>query len=92
MMTFSPFLGSSDYETFQTIDVEDDMAEICLFTTNDEVTLEYNDTVILRFTPDSDRLISGVESRGGFIRDTATVHIIDNDSKYHISSIFFSEL
>ena len=66
---------------FHPIDVEDNMAEIRLFTTNDEVTLEYNDTVILRFTPGSDRLIPGVESFGEFIRDTATVNIVDNDSK-----------
>ena len=56
--------------------------DIRLFTINDEITLEYDDTVILRFTPDSPLLIPGVESEGEFIRDTATVHIIDNDSKY----------
>ena len=54
-MTFFLFLGPSDFVTFQAIDVEDNMAEIHLFTLNDEVTLEYDDTVIiLRFTPDSD--------------------------------------
>ena len=58
------------------------MAEMRLFTLSDEVTLEYDDTVILRFTPDSDSLIFGVNGRGEFIRDTATLHIIDNDSKY----------
>ena len=80
-MTFSLFLGPSDFETFQAIDVEDNMAEIRLFITNDEVTLEYDETVILRFSPDSDHLISGVKGRGEYIRDTATVHIIDSDSK-----------
>ena len=65
----------------QSITVDGSMANIRFFTTNDEVTLEYEDTVILRFTPDSDRLIPGVESVGQFIRDTATVTIIDNDSK-----------
>ena len=57
-------------------------AEICLFTSNDVLTLEYNDTVLLRFAPDSPLLIAGVENAGGYIRDTATVYIIDNDSKY----------
>ena len=58
-------------------------AEICLFTSNDVLTLEYNDTVLLRFAPDSLILIPGVENAGEYVRDTATVYIIDNDSKYH---------
>ena len=65
----------------------DSSVEIHLFTSNDMVTLEYNDTVILKFTPDSILLISGVESRGEFIRDSATVNIIDNDCKFAKISI-----
>ena len=57
-------------------------AEICLFTSNDVLTLEYNDTVLLRFAPDNPLLIAGIENAGEYIRDTATVYIIDNDSKY----------
>ena len=56
-------------------------ADICLFTTNDEITLEYDDTVILTFTPDNPHLLFGIERDGEYIRDTATVSIIDNDSK-----------
>ena len=44
------------------------MAEVRLFTTNDEVTLEYDDTVILRFNPTSPLLIPGVEGEGEFCR------------------------
>ena len=56
-------------------------AEIHLYTSNDDITLEYNDTVILRFAPDNPLLIAGVEDAGEYIRDTAIVYIIDNDSK-----------
>ena len=82
-MTFcsvSLHIGSSDFETFQPIEFENS-AEIHLFTTNDAITLEYNDTVILTFTPDNPRLIGGVASRGEYIRHHATVKIIDNDRK-----------
>ena len=56
-------------------------AEICLFTSNDEITLEYDDRVILSFTPDNPALIPGLEAHGEYIRDTATVQITDDDSK-----------
>ena len=60
-------------------------AEIRLFTSNDEITLEYDDRVILSFTPDNPALIPALEAQGECIRDTATVNIIDNDSKCSIS-------
>ena len=69
-----------DFENLQPIHFETS-ADIRLFTTNDMITLEYNDTVILRFTPDNPLLIPGVESRGEYIRHSATVNITDNDSK-----------
>ena len=61
--------------------MQDNNTEMYLFTINDDVTLEYDDTVILRFTPDNPALIPVVESRGEFIRDIAVVNIIDDDSK-----------
>ena len=72
--------GSTDFEHLQPIRFEIS-AEVRLFTTNDAITLEYDDTVILRFTPTSSLLIPGVEGAGEFVRDTATVNIIDNDRK-----------
>ena len=56
---------------------------IQLFSRNDDITLEYNDTVILRFTanPGLAPLISQLEMAGEYIRDTAIVDIIDNDRK-----------
>ena len=55
--------------------------EIRLFTRNDETTLEYDDSVILTFTPSNPAFITGLEAEGEYTRDTATVHIIDNDSE-----------
>ena len=50
---------------------------------NDDVSLEYNESIILRFTvsPDSPNLIAELEGTGEYIRDTARVNIIDNDRK-----------
>ena len=56
---------------------------IHLFSRNDDITLEYDDTVILRFIviPGFFSLIPQLEAAGEYIRDTAIVDIIDNDSK-----------
>ena len=56
---------------------------IQLFSRNDAITLEYNDTVILRFivNPRLADLIQQLEAAGEYIRDTAIVDIIDNDRK-----------
>ena len=56
---------------------------IQLFSRNDDIILEYNDTVILRFiaAPGVTPLIQALEAAGEYIRDTAIVDIIDNDRK-----------
>ena len=76
----SPSTGSTDFANLQPIAFNTSRS-IRLFTTDDEVTLEYDDTVILRFNPHNPLLISDYENTGEFIRDTAIVNIIDNDSK-----------
>lgn len=63
------------------IPVENNRAEIRLFTSNDEITLEYYDTVILKFDPIFPNFIESAEADGEFIRHTATVIIVDNDCK-----------
>ena len=77
--------GPSDFDPLQPIRVEIDInsepIDIRLFATNDEITLEYNDTVILRFLPQIDDLIEAVESFGEYVRVTSIVTIIDNDRK-----------
>ena len=79
---------SSDFENLQPMGVaiSSDLpsAEIRLFTTNDEVTLEYEDRVLLVFNPTFADLITGLERVGEHVRNTAIVNIIDNDSKYYI--------
>ena len=63
-----------------------DGAEIHLFTAKDEITLEYDDRILLTYTPSVAGLIPGVESAGEYIRNTAIVRIIDNDSKNHCTT------
>ena len=58
-----------------------DNEEIDFSTSNDQITLEYEDRILLTFTPLNEFLIPGVEDLGEYIRDTAIVNIIDNDSK-----------
>ena len=55
--------------------------DIRLFTSNDQITLEYDDRVLLVFTPNDPALIPVVEGAGEYIRNTAIVNIIDNESK-----------
>ena len=55
--------------------------DVSLSAFDDDITLEYNDTIILRFTPDDPDLISSLETAGEYIRDTTTVNIFDNDCK-----------
>ena len=62
------------------VEVEgNDVAIIELRTRNDDITLEYDDSVLLCFTPDEDDLIEFYEEEGEYIRNRVTVHIIDND-------------
>ena len=76
---------SSDFENLQPIGVSVTSAlpsaEIRLFTANDEVTLEYEDRVQLNFIPTAADLITGLESMGEYVRNTAIVIIIDSDCK-----------
>ena len=71
---------SSDFERLTPISVTKS-EEIRLFAANDEITLEYDDRVLLQFTPDNPGLIPGLEAMGEYIRSSATVYIIDSDCK-----------
>ena len=73
-------VGTSDFERLAPIGVRN-RADIRLFTANDEISLEYDDRVLLRFTPDNPALVLFLEGYGEYIRDTTTVHIIDSDCK-----------
>ena len=82
MTLIFPYLGTTDFETVPPIQLANSKAVLQLFTTNDMISLEYEDTVTLKFTPSHSNLIQLVEDGGEFIRDNATVNIIDNDRKY----------
>ena len=63
------------------IAVSNTVTVIRLYTYDDQIALEYSDSVILRYDPANSALIPGLEAAGEYIRHTATVYIIDNDSK-----------
>ena len=68
------------------IEVEGNAIErIELSTRNDDITLEYDDTVLLVFTPEISTLTNFYEREGEYIRDKAIVHIIDNDRKQTVT-------
>ena len=77
---------ATDFQPFSTPDrianATNDIA-IELFSRNDDITLEYSDTVILRFIVDPAfaGLIQQFKDAGEYIRDTAIVDIIDSDRK-----------
>ena len=77
-------IGSRDFENLHVIVVhgqEINSTDVHLYIRDDDITLEFNEIVVLRFTPINSTLIADIESAGEYIRDTANVHIIDNDSK-----------
>ena len=72
MMGFTYFIlsnsvGNSDFYRLLPVSVSRDGAEIRLFTAKDEIALEYNDRILLMYTPSSSRLIPGVEAAGEYI-------------------------
>ena len=62
-------------------------SEVSLDASNDDVTLEIGDTVILRLDPTAANIVDLVEGEGQFLRDTATVTILDNDCKQPLQRI-----
>ena len=86
MMGFTYFklsnsVGNTDFYRLSPVSVSGGGAEIRLFTAKDEIALEHNDRILLTYTPSYSGLIPGVEGAGEYIRNTAIVRIIDNDSK-----------
>ena len=79
-------VGTSDFARLPPITVvnnnADPATEIHLFAASDKITLEYDDKVLLRFTPALPSLIPGLEGFFESIRDTAIVNIIDSDCKH----------
>ena len=74
-------VASQDYQHFGPVGTSESGATSVTFVTwDDETTLEYDDSVNFIFTPHNPPLIYGIEDAGEFIRDTATVNIIDTDS------------
>ena len=79
--TSSFVIGDSDFVGMEPITLFNNSADIRLFTTNDEITLETNDRVQLIFTLTNPVIIGGLESAGEYVRVSAIVNIIDTDCK-----------
>ena len=80
MLYFQYFKDLTDFEQMRLITFSN-TAEIQFFTQEDQIALEYEDTVLLRFTPYISNLEGVVEGYGEYIRSTATISIIDDDRK-----------
>ena len=65
------FEGATDYEPLPAITVLNS-ADIRLFPVSDRIALEYNDNILLKFTPSISLLVSVFEGIGEYIRGTAT--------------------
>ena len=81
-LKLSNSVGTTDFYRLSPVAVSRDGAEIRLFTAKDVITLEYNDRILLTYTPSNPGLIPA----GEYIRNTAIVRIIDNDSKNHYTT------
>ena len=62
-------------------------SDVRLDASNDDVTLEIDDTAILRLKPTTPNIVALIEQQRQFLRDTATVNILDNDCKQPLQSI-----
>ena len=80
-LNLSNSVSNTDFYRLSPVAVSRYGAEIRLFTAKDVITLEYNDRILLTYTPSNPGLIPGVEAEGEYVRNTAIVRIIDNDSK-----------
>ena len=72
--------GVLDYAEFVPINTTTNSTEINIKMIDDDISMETNESVILRFVPHRDDLCF-LEAKGEYVRDTATVNIIDNDGK-----------
>ena len=72
---------ASDFEAIEH-QTGGERSEISLVTISDTI-VEYNETFVLRFEHSSADFESRIMSEGEFIRNIATVNIIDNDGKVY---------
>ena len=64
------------------IETDDDgRAHFSIATYDDDIALQNNETVRLRFEAFNTQFTEELENAGEFIRDTAYVHIVDNDGE-----------
>lgn len=70
-----------DYEDLSRTAVTDSGAEIILYTINDDIALEIEDDVHVKYKPTHPQYVKKLEENGEFFRDLAIVRIMDNDGE-----------
>ena len=80
-------IGSSDFEEVQSIQCSNNSVRISLLASIDDISLEIGDRINLMFRPEDPSFVQDIENNGEFIRDTATVNIIDINRKYDYDSL-----
>ena len=73
--------ATSDFERLSPLRFTN-YASFSLHIVNDNVTLEYDDRVQLKLSPDDPLRISSLESKGHYVRRNATIYINDTDCKF----------
>ena len=75
------FKALCDFENLGKVKIHSESVEFSLLTINDDIALESNDTVKLIFKPLHPQFMKELEDKGEFLRESAFVHICDNDGK-----------
>ena len=87
-MSFFPFTEGSDYR-FSSIFTNTLPAEWLLNIEDDDIALEYDDQLILVYSPHPSTMIDRFEESNQFVRYNTSVHIVDNESKPYMHNVLF---
>ena len=72
-----------DYEEFGPININANSTEFNLVIIDDDIAMETNESIILSFMSHESKSI--LEPVGEYVRNLATVNIMDNDCKFFLS-------
>ena len=83
LYNYTPSLDVDDFEPLSLELVPGENMEISLVTIDDEITLEYNDTILLEFEHENYETLETIMQNNEFLREKVVVHIIDNDRELY---------
>lgn len=87
--TFPFIIETADFKDIGTVRIDGENMSIPLMAVDDEVSLEYEETITVTFHSDIHNLADIGDLIQEFVRDETTVTIIDIDRKrYHIECIY----